>query len=211
MTGGDGSPVLAFSASSIAALDDLSRLRAIVRGGDRADAAAAALYADYAPRFLRLFRLRFHASEEDAEDLLQATFEKIIALRRLPPDLEAPGAYLWRIAVNCAQDWLRRQRPEISVGGTMELEPLHTGLQPDHAQSFIASESLRRAFTRFARDHPERAAALTLLVVEQWNGTELAAYLQRSPGASREYLSQCRKVLQGYVDAENQDSPVGTA
>ncbi|MEZ5599451.1 MAG: RNA polymerase sigma factor [Pseudomonadales bacterium] len=137
--------------------------------------------------------MRFHASEEDAEDLLQATFEKIIALRRLPPDLEAPGAYLWRIAVNCAQDWLRRQRPEISVGGTMELEPLHTGLQPDHAQSFIASESLRRAFTRFARDHPERAAALTLLVVEQWNGTELAAYLQRSPGASREYLHNAGK------------------
>ena len=57
---------------------------------------------------------------------------------------------------------------------------------------------VRRAWRAFAADHPERAEALERAVLEEWNTAELAAFLNRSAGATREYVSQCRKVWRGY-------------
>ena len=60
-------------------------------------------------------------------------------------------------------------------------------------------DCVRRAWRAFTADHPQRAEALNLAILEEWSPVELADYLGRSYGATREYLSQCRKVLRGYV------------
>ncbi|TMD43051.1 MAG: sigma-70 family RNA polymerase sigma factor [Chloroflexi bacterium] len=67
-------------------------------------------------RSFRLAYLRFRVgSSEVAEDLVSQVFER--ALTHLA-DLQSPGAvgaWLFRIARNCASDYFRRQRPAASL------------------------------------------------------------------------------------------------
>ena len=72
------------------------------------------LYAQYYARVLAYLRFRVGSSEV-AEDLVSQVFER--ALTHLA-DLQAPGAvgaWLFRIARNCASDYFRRQRPVASL------------------------------------------------------------------------------------------------
>jgi DNA-directed RNA polymerase specialized sigma24 family protein len=60
-------------------------------------------------------------------------------------------------------------------------------------------DCVRRAFQDFATAHPERAQALGLVAFEGWTAHELATYLGRTYGATREYVSQCRTHLRPYL------------
>ncbi len=70
-----------------------------------------------------IFRLawRMTHSEPDAEDLVQETFLR--AYRNLDSFQERAnfGTWLYRIAVNCSLDWLRKRRPT---------EELHESIEP---------------------------------------------------------------------------------
>ncbi|MEZ5598889.1 MAG: hypothetical protein R3E84_21365 [Pseudomonadales bacterium] len=124
------------------------------------------------PRFLRLFRLRFHASGEDAEDLPRQRSRK-----SSPCDgchlIQRPGAYLWSAELRsdqCADTIPRLKRWRHRWNWATLHASASASTTRSHSSPAIA------VATRFARDHSRRrAAALTLLVVEQWNGTELAA------------------------------------
>lgn len=63
------------------------------------------LYADYKDELLR-FALRKLGGEDDAEDIVQDTFQNIMGIEN-PEDIENPRAYLYRTAQNIA---LNRQR-----------------------------------------------------------------------------------------------------
>ncbi len=72
------------------------------------------LYMQYYTRVLAYLRFRVGSSEV-AEDLVSQVFER--ALTHLA-DLQSPGAmgaWLFRIARNCASDYFRRQRPAASL------------------------------------------------------------------------------------------------
>ena len=72
------------------------------------------LYMQYYARVLAYLRFRVGSSEV-AEDLVSQVFER--ALTHLA-DLQSPGAvgaWLFRIARNCASDYFRRQRPAASL------------------------------------------------------------------------------------------------
>ena len=72
------------------------------------------LYMQYYARVLAYLRFRVGSSEA-AEDLVSQVFER--ALTHLA-DLQSPGAvgaWLFRIARNCASDYFRRQRPAASL------------------------------------------------------------------------------------------------
>ena len=72
------------------------------------------LYMQYYVRVLAYLRFRVGSSEV-AEDLVSQVFER--ALTHLA-DLQSPGAvgaWLFRIARNCASDYFRRQRPAASL------------------------------------------------------------------------------------------------
>lgn len=57
---------------------------------------------------------------------------------------------------------------------------------------------LRRQLEQFCLAHPERAYWLEQVVLQGWAMPELGQALGRTLGATREYLSQCRKALQRY-------------
>ncbi|KAK6025273.1 Sigma-70 region 2, partial [Ostertagia ostertagi] len=51
----------------------------------------------------------------------------------------------------------------------------------------------RHCFDRFAAAHPEHATVLRWVVEDGLYNADIEALLERSPGATREFISQCRK------------------
>ena len=51
----------------------------------------------------------------------------------------------------------------------------------------------RRCFEQFAAAHPEQATVLRWVVEDGLDNAAIEALLERSPGATREFISQCRK------------------
>lgn len=56
-----------------------------------------------------------------------------------------------------------------------------------------------RCFQRFAQQHPEHATALRWVIEDDLDNAALAQLLGRSPGATREFMSQCRKKAQPFL------------
>jgi len=77
-----------------------------------------------------IFRLayRMAGNEQDAEDLVQETFLR--AYRNLDSFQERAnfGTWLYRIAVNCSLDWLRKRRPHEELKES--IEPDYEGSEP---------------------------------------------------------------------------------
>ncbi len=77
-----------------------------------------------------IFRLtyRMTGSEQDAEDLVQETFLR--AYRNLDSFQERAnfGTWVYRIAVNCSLDWLRKRRPNEELDENVE--PDQEGSEP---------------------------------------------------------------------------------
>lgn len=65
---------------------------------------------------------------------------------------------------------------------------------PDAALSEHQVEAVfRRCFEQFAAAHPEHATVLRWVVEDGLDNAAIEALLERSPGATREFISQCRK------------------
>lgn len=59
----------------------------------------------------------------------------------------------------------------------------------------------RRCFERFAAAHPEHAMVLRWVVEDGLDNAAIEALLERSPGATREFISQCRKKARPFFSA----------
>ena len=65
---------------------------------------------------------------------------------------------------------------------------------PDAALNEHQVETVfRRCFEHFAVAHPEHATVLRWIVEDGLDNAALEVLLERSPGATREFVSQCRK------------------
>jgi RNA polymerase sigma-70 factor (ECF subfamily) len=190
-------------------LDDTACLVHIQHGGRAAQRGVALLYQRYAPRFLWHFTHHYGFAPEEAEDIVQDAFVNLVRTRGTGREVTAVAAWLWRIAINCANDAYRRKR---SPSGTLmsdEATDERKNRPMDHARaaSHVTDNTpepdlvdcVRQAFRAFATDHPQRAQALSLVILEGWTAKELATYLGRSHGATREYVSRCRALLRPYL------------
>jgi RNA polymerase sigma-70 factor (ECF subfamily) len=88
-----------------------------------------------------IFRLayRMTGNEQDAEDLVQETFLRAYRNLDLFQERANFGTWLYRIAVNCSLDWLRKRRPH---------EELNENIEPDYE----GSESVKNS----PRTNPDR-------------------------------------------------------
>ena len=57
----------------------------------------------------------------------------------------------------------------------------------------------QRGFASFTQAHPEHATVLRWVVEDGLDSSAVAALLGRSPGATREFISQCRKKARPYL------------
>jgi RNA polymerase sigma factor (sigma-70 family) len=72
------------------------------------------LYQHYYPRVLAFLRFRI-GSPEAAEDLTSVVFERALLHLSELQALDAAGAWLFRVARNCAADYFRRRQVEVSL------------------------------------------------------------------------------------------------
>ena len=110
-------------------------------------------------------------SAEDAEDVLQTIFMRLVR-REFPPDLKKnPKAYLYRAAFNRAVDIVRSRQPSIL---TSDAERLEEAASQDWE---FVEEAERRLYQAIAKLHPTAVQILMLRYVHNHNIAEIAALL----------------------------------
>ena len=132
-----------------------------------------AIYREHAPLVYRT-AWGVLGNREDAEDVLQVIFLKLLR-RDFPPDLEKnPKAYLYRAAVNVSLDALktRRRRPAVVIDDAERLEAR------DSSSDSAFDESLnQRLYEGIARLSPEGAEVLLLRYMQNRSIAEIAKTL----------------------------------
>jgi RNA polymerase sigma-70 factor (ECF subfamily) len=184
-------------------VDDLQSLNLIRHGGKMRDQGVAELYRKHAAHFRKYF-LYQGLNATDAEDIVQETFVKIIrnceSYRGDAPII----AWLWVIARNCMNDHFdyvkRRPTENLDEEGWDNLERESEVLRT--LDSLPSGESLEdcvgRGFTEFAKNFSERAHVLSL-VMDGFDTAYIAAAIKRTPGATREFISQSRKRIEEFL------------
>jgi RNA polymerase sigma factor (sigma-70 family) len=188
-------------------LDRADFMRACREGGPRLAEALAGLQRDYG-RALLHEAMAALGDLHAARDLLQDTLIK--AWQRCAQYRGESELYPWLKSAlrHGATDLLRRRRPELPLTDDQgrvlaEVEAALHQLRPEAAPEQQASDAqLERLYrscqANFQRDHPAAANVVRWIAEDGLGVDELAMLLQRSPGATREYLSQCRKKARVY-------------
>ncbi|MEM8548373.1 MAG: RNA polymerase sigma factor [Pseudomonadota bacterium] len=179
--------------------EDAELLRKVAAGKRDAPKALEALYTRYAQPFFAFLRKR-GLSKEDAEEVIQKTFVNLMGRQLNVETIENGRAYLWRCLRYAWQDHLRDSGKEPSITATpadedsadLLLERLTDDTAPIDDMLGL-KDCLGRMWSQFSEEHEERATAIYLAVVEGWSREDLAQFLNRSYGATREFISQCRK------------------
>jgi RNA polymerase sigma-70 factor (ECF subfamily) len=178
-------------------------------GGRRLEEALRVLHRDYAGALARdAFRSLGHVDE--ARDLVQDTLIK--AWQKCASFGGTSEIYAWlkQVLRNGAIDRLRQRRPEVSLDSDdsqddssatwAEVEvALRASAAGDAFEPLTELEQrerdavFRRCAAAFAAADPQAAAVLRWIVDDELTPAQIAELIGRSPGATREYLSQCRK------------------
>ena len=128
------------------------------------------------------------ASHEDAEDVLQTIFLRLLR-RPLPPDLQKnPKAYLYRAAVNRSVDVIRSRRRQISYEDAGECET------PAAASDSADDVLHRQLYEVIAELKPKNAEIVILRYIHNKSDAEIARMLGVSRGtvALRLFRSRAR-------------------
>lgn len=185
------------------AIDDQRSFTLIRQGGKMRDQGVTSLYRRYAAHF-RKFYLYQGLNAADADDIIQETFVNIVRYCDNYQGDSPLAAWLWRIARNCMNDHFRRTKARPAENLDDEgwdaleqgSEAMRTFDLPPAQESL--EDCVERGFAEFAKKFSERAHVLSL-VMEGFDTAHIAAAIQRSPGATREYISQCRKRIEEFL------------
>jgi len=128
-------------------------------------------------------------SHEDAEDVLQTIFLKLIR-QEFPPDLKNnPQAYLYRAAVNASLNIVRRRRREVLVEDSGPFDV------PAPADTDNEDPELQRLYEGISQLKPAAAEILILRYMHSKSNAEIAKMLGRSQGAITLMLFRARARL----------------
>jgi RNA polymerase sigma factor (sigma-70 family) len=183
-------------------MNDEQMLHLIAQGGRTRDAAVKTLFQGKAQHMLRFF-VHLGVSADEAKDVLQETFVKIVLRANTYNGGGAATSWIWQVARNCLMDHLRKKsrigEEEVAVDlDDWQLIEETTPAATDAIAPHSVDECVSRGLQAFALEMPERAYALTLQM-EGASIAEISERLGRSLAAAKEYLSQCRKKVQPFV------------
>ena len=178
---------------------------AMIRTGGKAmDAGVKALYQSIAQPMLRFFVYQ-GPSGEDAKDILQETFVKIIRNSDSFGGNGKAKAWIWQVGRNCLIDHQRKigslSKHETAVNDEQWIRLEETTAAPADA-NLLSEDSIDKCvadgLSRFSNREPERAYVLTLQM-EGLPIDEIGIRIGRTVAATKEYLSQCKKKIQPFI------------
>jgi RNA polymerase sigma-70 factor (ECF subfamily) len=178
---------------------DEELVAALGAGGRAAASAHSALHERYAPKFLA-YLLGQRLSRADAQDLVQEVFTRLWRLQRLPQISSASG-YLWRMLRNAAHDLRERGKRAFESLDENADNPIdaRAPATEEDAPAVELEDCLSRALTLFGEEHPQRAEVIRLAIWNSWSIREIAAYVERTEKATKQYLFECRKKLREFA------------
>ena len=187
-----------------AAMTEENIIKLIGAGGKAMDAGVKALYQTSAQPMLRFFVYK-GLSGDDAKDVLQDTFVKIIRSVSSFTGDGAAKAWLWQVARNCLIDHQRKQgslgNHEVAVNDE-HWQTLEDTTPDENAQTCgttgSVDECVSTGLDQFKRAEPERALVL-MLQMDGLSIEEIGIQIGRTMAATKEYLSQCKKKIQPFI------------
>jgi RNA polymerase sigma-70 factor (ECF subfamily) len=178
-------------------------LGVVAAGGRDAERALEALFRKYR-RPLLGFLVQRRVDEGTAEELVQEVFIRVVRGAAGFRGEAKVSSWLFQIARNLHLDSARKANLEDTVDedAWMAIES-SVAVRPDAQSPAAAREALHDCFERgygaFSQAYPEASEVLHKVVHLNWSTREVAAFLERNEGATREYLSQCRKKLKRFL------------
>ena len=173
---------------------DLKDIKLIQKGGSSLEKGISNLFKRYHQPFLQYYR-RTGRDEASAEDLVQDVFVKLV--RKIDSFRgDSPlGPWLWTVVKRTGYD--KRITPRETATEDDVLEFIIGG---EDVKDDDVSNCVRNGFNQYAKEQNERAQVLTLISFNGWDIAEIAQFIDRTPGATREYVSQCRKKLKPFIE-----------
>jgi len=152
----------------------------------------------------------WHAAEDVVQDALVKAWQRCATFRS-----EAePLAWVRQIMRHTLLDALRARAPEqplhdeagkLTPDARAAVQRLSLGAGPAGPEARLREHQVeavfRRCFDAFAAAHPAHATVLRWVVEEGLDNAAVAALLDRTPGAAREFISQCRKKARPFFAA----------
>jgi RNA polymerase sigma factor (sigma-70 family) len=168
---------------------EVARLQALfgtLRSGGRDAPQALGTIHDICKRRLYASLRARGFTRDEANDIMQTAFLKLVERTETLEDIQNPLAFLYRVVSNCANDYLRSKQRR---GSTTDIEEADEDEAPT-SDGF--DDCLERAFAELEKAAPDRGLAVRL-AAEGFSGPDIAEALGRTYGAARELLSQARK------------------
>ncbi len=187
--------------------DDLNCVKQIRCGGEQRNKGLALLYSNYGAKIIGRYQNNYGMSKEQAEDMLHNVFEKIIRKIDTYAGEGKFSSWLWRIVDREFINEIRKISKQPKIKQPVIADP-DTEVDPDPwPQNDPAPpieldlrKCVHQAFLRFTNGQVERAYALEQTALNGWDMKSLAYFLGRTPGATREYVSQIRKKLEPFLE-----------
>ena len=173
-------------------MDKLAFMRACREGGDAIEEALRLLDRSHFATLYGECR-RSVRDPEVARDLVQETFIKVwqrCATFRGDSELVP---WIRSILRHAILDRLRRREPEVPMEPEDDVEVPAPADAVDAARRAELDACFARCWRAFEESSPAHAAVLAWIVEDGLTREEISALLGRTPGATREFISQCRK------------------
>jgi len=151
------------------------------------------LYREHAT-FVYRTALRITRNAEEAEDILQTIFLRLLRLESSPDLQQRPRAYLYRAAVNASLDTIELRRNRSEAADINEIEAtLHS---PDSSAKEKLYQQLHKAIAEL---NPTSAEMLILRYMHNCSDAAIAKMLGKSRGAVAVTLYRARARLKKLI------------
>jgi RNA polymerase sigma factor (sigma-70 family) len=158
-----------------------------------------AVFREYGPMIYRTARA-VTGSPEDAEDIVQTVFLRLVRGEYTASLQGNPRAYLHQAAVNLSLDVLRRRRRRTFIHDVEQLAVLAPATNPEKLEHQQLDAAL-------AELEPEAVHILTLRYVHGYTDTEIAGLLGTSRGAIALRFFRVRRRLKKFLAAPRGEKP----
>jgi RNA polymerase sigma-70 factor, ECF subfamily len=158
------------------------------------------LYREHAT-FVYRTALRITRNAEEAEDILQTIFLRLLRRESSPDLLERPRAYLYRAAVNAALDAIESRRNRWETPDVREIEAVLPS--PDSSAKERLHQQLHKAIAEL---NPTSAEILILRYMHNYSDAAIAKMLGKSRGGVAVTLYRARARLKKFIRQSTGDA-----